>query len=74
MQNITLADWVAWYDSCGKRNFRKTNKKCGVDNLLLENEEEDNDDDCFDDDPGVSATLCKALKKRTQARIIRSLV
>ena len=27
MQNITLADWAAWYDSCGKKSYRKTNKK-----------------------------------------------
>ena len=37
MQNITLADWAAWCDSCGKKGNRKTNKKCDVDNLLLEN-------------------------------------
>ena len=35
MQNITLADWAAWYDSCGKKGYRKTNKKWDVDNLLL---------------------------------------
>ena len=35
MQNITLADWAAWYDSCGKKGYRKTNKKYDVDNLLL---------------------------------------
>ena len=33
MQNITLADWAAWYDSCGKKGYRKTSKKCDVDNL-----------------------------------------
>ena len=26
MQNITLADWAVWYDSCGKKGYRKTNK------------------------------------------------
>ena len=54
MQNITLADWAAWYDSCGKKGYRKTNKKCDVDNLLSENEEEENDDELFNDNPGVS--------------------
>ena len=72
MQNITLADWAAWYDSCGKKSYRKTNKRCDVDNLLLENEEEDNDDELLDDNSGVS-TENKELKKRTQARIIRSV-
>ena len=72
MQNITLADWAAWYDSCGKKGYRKTNKKCDVDNLLLENEEEENDDELLNDNPGVS-TGSKELKKRTQARIIRSV-
>ena len=73
MQNITLADWAAWYDSCGKIGYRKTSKKCDVDNLLLENEEEENDDELLlNDNPGVSAGS-KELKKRTQARIIRSV-
>ena len=72
MQNITLADWAAWYDSCGKKSYRKTNKKCDVDNLLLENEEEENDDELLNDNPDVS-TGSKELKKRTQARIIRSV-
>ena len=72
MQNITLADWAAWYDSCGKKGYRKTSKKCDVDNLLLQNEEEENDDDLLNDNPGVS-TGDKELKKRTQARIIRSV-
>ena len=66
MQNITLADWAAWYDSCGKKSYRKTNKRCDVDNLLLENEEEENDDELLHDNSGVS-TENKKLKKRTQA-------
>ena len=72
MQNITLADWAAWYDSCDKKGYRKANKKCDVDNLLLENEEEENDDELLDDNSGVSSIRSKELKKRTKARIIRS--
>ena len=73
MQNITLADWAAWYDSCGKKCYRKTSKKCDVDNLLLENKEEENDDELLlNDNPGVS-TGSKELNKRIQARIIRSV-
>ena len=72
MQNVTLADWAGWYDSCGEKGYRKTNK-CDVDNLLLENEDEENDDELLDDNPGVSSTRSKGLKKRTKARIIRSV-
>ena len=73
MQNITLAGWAELYDSCGKKGYRKTSKKCDVDNLLLENEEEENDDELLlNDNPGVSAGS-KELIKRTQARIIRSV-
>ena len=70
MQNVTLADWAAWYDSCGEKGYRKTNK-CDVDNLLLENEDEENDE-LLDDNPGVSSTRSKELKKRTKAKIIHS--
>ena len=72
MQNITLADWAAWYDSCSKKGYRKTNKKCDVDDLLLENKEEENDDELLNDNPSVS-TGNEELKKITQARIIRSV-
>ena len=73
MPNVTLADWAAWYDSCNKKGYRKTNKKCDVDNFLLENEEEENDDELLDDNSDVSSTRSKELKKRTQARIFRSV-
>ena len=45
--------------------------KCNVDNLLLENKEEENDELLYDN-PDVS-TESKELKKRTQARVIRSV-
>ena len=73
MQNITLADWAAWYDSYDKNAYRKTSKKCDIDNLLLENEDEDNDDELLDDASSVTATSSKTVKKRTKARIIRSV-
>ena len=72
MQNITLADWAAWYDSYDKKGYRKMDKKCDVDNLLLQNKEEENDDELLNDNLRVS-TRNKELKKRTQARIIRSV-
>ena len=54
-----------WY-----KRYTKTNKKCDVDNLLLEHEEEDNKDELVGNDPGTTATSSKLVKKRTQARII----
>ena len=72
MQNVTLAEWAAWYDSCGEKGYRKTNK-CDVDNLVLENEDEENDDELLDDNLDVSSTRSKELKKRTKVRIIRSV-
>ena len=55
-----------------KKVTEKQTKKCDVDNLLLENKEKENDDELLNDNPGVS-TGSKELKKRTQARIIRSV-
>ena len=52
-----------WYDSCGKKGYRKTYKKCDFDNLLLENEEEESDDELLDDNPGVSAGR-KGIKEK----------
>ena len=45
LQNITFADWAAWYDSCGTQKYKKPQKKTDVDNLLLETEDENNDDE-----------------------------
>ena len=73
MENSTLADWAAWYDSCGKNSYRKTSKKTDIDSLPMENNEEYNDDQLLGDNPGVTRTVNKAVKKRTQARIIRSV-
>ena len=63
---------LSWYASCDKKGYRKTNM-CYVDNLLLENEDKENDDELLPDNPGVSSTQSKELKKRTQARIIRGV-
>ncbi len=55
MQNTTLADWAAWYDSSSRNSYRKTNKKIDIDNLLMESNEENNDDQLFDDNPSLTA-------------------
>ncbi len=36
----------------------------------MESNKENNDDQLFDDNPSLTATVSKAVKKRTQARII----
>ena len=71
MQNISLADWAAWYDCCDEKSQKKSNKNYDIDNLLLENEDED-DDELFGNEPAVSSTHSKTVKKRSQARVIRS--
>ncbi|CAB4015874.1 ATP-dependent DNA helicase PIF1 [Paramuricea clavata] len=68
---ITLTDWAAWYDSSGLTKYKKSVKTSDIDNLPLEDENND-------DDLGVQNTECcvsskKSIKKRSHARIIRSV-
>ena len=66
-----LADWAAWYDSCGQKCYRKTNEKTDFDDLPIENEDELNDDEMSNDTSDVIIpTISKSIKKRSQARII----
>ena len=44
LQNITLADWAAWYDSC-RKDCEGNTKKLDGDQLPLETAEDDNNDD-----------------------------
>ena len=73
MQNVTLADWAAWYDNCGQKRNRKTYEKTDFDDLPVENEDELNDDEISNDTSDVIPTISKSIKKRSQARIIRSI-
>jgi hypothetical protein len=75
LKNITLADWAAWCDSCGKQNNKKAHKKADVENLPLETEDGNNDDELLNSDKNSLTTdsSIKSIKKRTQARIIRSV-
>ena len=54
LQNVTLADWAAWYDSCRKHCERNTNK-LDVDQLPLEVADDENN---YDD-------LCNNSEKPT---------
>ena len=68
LQNVTLADWAAWYDSCRKHSEGDT-KKLDVDRLPFEPaDDENNDDDLCDD---IEKPTNK-MRKRSEARIIRS--
>ena len=70
MRNVTLADWAAWYDGGGQKRYRKTNEKTNFDDLPIGNEDELNDDEILSE---TSDVIRKSIKKRSQARIIRSV-
>ena len=44
LENLSLADWTAWYDSCGKP-YIKPSRELDIDNYPLEANLDDNDDD-----------------------------
>ena len=68
LENLTLADWAAWYDCVGKPYIKQTDE-LDIDGLPLENFIDDNQNDDEIDDK----TTCSKTKKRTKARIIRSV-
>ena len=68
LEHLTLADWAAWYDSCGKPYVKKSFQK-DADNLPLETANDDENDDELSDEN----TISKKHKKRSKARIIRSV-
>ena len=74
LENITLADFVAWYDL--STPYDKQTNVLDTDDLLIETS--CNDDQHNDDGEGNSATdgnvetRSKLVKKRSKARIIRS--
>ena len=58
LQNITLADWAAWYDSCGQSQYKKALKTSDIDHLPLEDQDE------------TSVSSINSIKKKSVARII----
>ena len=78
LEHVSLADWAAWYDQCGKP-YVKPNRELDIDDLPLETEcNDDNDDDDDDDADGDEGekrkeTYVNKNKKRSKARIIRSV-
>ena len=49
LEQLTSADWAAWYDSCGKPYEKKSFQK-DTDNLLLETANDENDDELCNED------------------------
>ena len=67
-ENVTLADWAAWYDSCRKPYNNSTNN-LDVDQLPLETaDDENNEDDLGDDNEKATSKI----SKRSKPRVIRS--
>ena len=69
LENLTLADWAAWYDCTGKPYAKETNE-VDVDGLPMETFIDDNHDD---DKTESSTTTFSKTTRRTKAtcRIIR---
>ena len=75
LEHVSLADWAAWYDQCGKP-YRKQNRELDIDGLPLETEfDDDNIDDNADgdEDEKQRQMYLNKNKKRSKARIIRSV-
>ena len=70
-EHLTLADWAAWYDSCGKP-YAKQSNELDTDNLPVETSITDNDDDNENAISELSNKVPSKSNKRTKARIIRS--
>ena len=59
LENLTLADWAAWYDCAGKPYIKQTDE-LDIDGLPLENVIDDNQNDDEIDDK----TTCSKTKKK----------
>ena len=75
LENISLADWAAYYDSCQKP-FTKKSRATDIDNLPLEtlDNDENNDDElveCVKEVTNIGKQV--KPKKRLKPRIIRSV-
>jgi hypothetical protein len=66
LENLSLADWAAWYDSTGKP-YIKPSRELDIDNYPLETNLSDNDDNNEEEESE------QKNKKRYKARIIRSV-
>ena len=65
LENISLADWAALYDSASQKPFTKKSKSTDIDNLLLEtlDDDENNDDKLLD-----CAEVTKKIEKQQKPK------
>ena len=69
LEHISLADWAAWYDSCGMtKKYVKKSHKLDIDNLPFETNINGINDDEEEEEKEPSKN-----KKRSRPRIIRSV-
>ena len=76
VENVTLADWAAFYDSCKVKYSCVKSRGQDTDGLLLETQDDDNDEDDVESYMNKSMKTkqsTKMLKRRLKARIIRSV-
>ncbi|XP_078349889.1 uncharacterized protein LOC144634728 [Oculina patagonica] len=78
LENVTLADWAAWYDNNMKSNLKNL-QSCNntdVDGLPLEIFDHDNNEDdevSTDTSSDLKTVNHKQTQKRSKARVIRSV-
>jgi len=70
LENLTLADWAAWYDNCSSKPYVKETHESDIDGLPLEKYIDDEQND--DDDEFVKTTNSKT-RRCSKARVLRSV-
>ena len=70
LENLTLADWAAWYDNCSSKPYVKETHEIDIDGLPLEKYIDDEQND--DDDEFVKTTNSKT-RRHSKARVIKSV-
>ena len=69
LEDLTLADWAAWYDNCSSKPYVKKSHDIDIDGLPLQKYIDEQNDD---DDEFVKTTSSKA-RRRSKARVLRSV-
>ena len=70
LENLTLADWAAWYDNCSSKPYVKETREIDIDGLPLQNYIDDEQND--DDDEFIKTTSSKT-RRHSKARVLRSV-
>jgi DNA replication protein DnaC len=72
LEHVTLADWAAWYDQCGKP-YVKQSQQLDIDDLPLETEFNNDNNNDDENEEEQNEKYGHKNKKRSKARIIRSV-